>query len=220
MVVSAAAMEVVQSLEMRWFFPDDDARAAELRDWFGAVSVEGGDRVDRYYIDPHRPDFSLKERTEQGKASKLELKYCVGVLGQTRLVADVVGDLERWTKLSLEAQESLATKPGIISISKSRRIRKLRYSGAGVDEIAASERPDAGCNVELTHIEATRGNERAVATTFGFEAFGPESDVLDALQGAARRIFAERPGLSLEASTSRSYVSWLSTLPHASKRRG
>jgi hypothetical protein len=206
-------MDVVESLEMRWFLAPERAELAELEQWFAGVAAEQDGRLDHYYVDPRSPELGLKQRCEPGKPAKLELKLRTGALGAVALAPGVLGELERWTKLSLSSgAPEIAAHPQSIAVSKRRKLRKLSFCAGEAAEVPSSERPDAGCSVELTRIEASRGAGRIVAHTFGLEAFGAESELLGALEASAHRLFAERPGLRLEAASSSGYPSWLSRL--------
>ena len=70
-------------------------------------------------------------------------------------------------------------------------------------------RADAGCNIELTVLEA-RGQSW---TTLGFESFGPAADLVPALERAVEKFFAavDLPdGFRTELSCG--YPGWLATL--------
>ncbi|MFZ5892030.1 MAG: hypothetical protein ACOY0T_13320 [Myxococcota bacterium] len=203
-------MDWLESLEVRWFFSPDHAVVEELRDWFADVDIEHDDRVDHYYFDPRRADLNAKDRTGGPKGNKLEFKYRVGTLGPTHLAPLVVGDLERWAKLSLKlGADTIASFPLSVGVNKARRLRKFVYENGASNEVAADQSLTAGCGVELTTIEATRSSQLEQAVTFGLEAFGPTEVVLDALRSTAHVLFRERPNLRLNAEDSASYSGFL-----------
>lgn len=201
-------MDWLESVEVRWFFAPEHPVVEELRQWFGHVEIEHDDRRDHYYFDQRRPDLNAKDRTGGSNPPKLEFKYRVGSLGPTPFAAGVIGDLERWAKLSLQLDnDTIAAFPLSVSVQKARRLRKFEYSHGEVTEVATDKRIGAGCGVEFTTIEASRHAQVEQAVTFGLEAFGPVA--LLTLQASARALFQERPALELGAANSGCYSSWL-----------
>ena len=200
-------MDVVQSLEARWYFPVESGTAVLLSDWFKQAPLENdGDRKDFYYVDPERPDLNAKARG--GKQPKLEYKYRVGSIESLRLAPNIEGHVERWTKLSLPVDGGLSQYSRIIGVSKSRRQRKFAFDGQGVSEVSVTDKPAAGCGVEVTSIQATLGTKIQTACSFGLEAFGAQLSV-EALFGVVRKLSGDRSDLQLPASASRNYSSWL-----------
>lgn len=203
-------MHWLESIEVRWFFSPEHPVVEELRQWFGHVAIEHDDRCDHYYFDQRRPDLNAKERTGGPDSAKLEFKYRVGTLGPTYFAPGVVGDLERWTKLSLAiGDDSIAAFPLSVAVRKARRLRKFEYSHAQLAEIPIDKKIAAGCGAEFTTIEASRHAQVEPAVTFGLEAYGPPEVALGALQSTSRLLFQERPALELGAANSGSYSSWL-----------
>jgi hypothetical protein len=205
-------MNVIESLEVRWFFAQDLLLVEELNEWFGDVPLEAGDRTDHYYFDRQKPSLNAKDRGGP-KGSKLEFKYRTGSLGATCLAPGVQGDLERWTKLSFQlgadTKETLASFSGSVAVKKARRLRKFEYSGGQASPVAADKMPSAGCGVELTSVEATRAGQVVHAVSFGLEAFGSSEVIFGALLSTASALFGERPGLKFTAADSHNYSSWL-----------
>jgi hypothetical protein len=190
-------MDVLHSLEIRWFFEVGSPLVTDLEQWFENEPLENdGDRVDLYYVDAERADLNAKARG--GEKPKLEYKYRTGVLGSMSLAANVTGTVERWNK---EAR--------IIKVSKQRRQRKFAFEAGVVAPVHVGARPNAGCGFELTTIGASRGTQVATACTLGFEAFGSPPVSLEALTGAVRLAMAERPNLRLLGSQSENYSTWL-----------
>ncbi|HKO51247.1 MAG TPA: hypothetical protein VJV79_26240 [Polyangiaceae bacterium] len=201
-------MEVLQSLEVRWFLEARSLMALELNDWFKEEPLENdGDRKDLYYVDPQRPDLNAKARG--GEQPKLEFKYRLGVLEALSLTPKVVGHVERWNKLSLKVDAELSQYPQIIAVSKARRQRKFSFDGQTLTQVNVKANPDAGCGVELTTIQASCGTQSATACSLGFEAFGPRPVSLEALIGTVREVLSARPAMHLLASQSENYSSWL-----------
>ena len=64
-------MEILESLEVRWFLPPGASVGAMLENWFGPTQDEGK-RID-HYLRTGRSDLNLKARLEEGKPAKVEL---------------------------------------------------------------------------------------------------------------------------------------------------
>lgn len=202
-------MDWLESYEVRWFFTPEHPVVEDLRQWFGEVPIEHDDRKDHYYFDQRRPDLNAKDRTT-GKSSKLEFKYRAGTLGPTHFAPGVVGDLERWVKLSLcLGDDTIEAFPLSVAVQKARRLRKFEYSHGEIAEVLAEKKVMAGCNVEFTAIAASRHAQVEQAVTLGLEAFGPPDAALAGLQATAHKVFHERPALELGAANSCSYSTWL-----------
>ena len=78
--------------------------------------------------------------------------------------------------------------------------------------MSPDQRPDTGCNIELTKIsvQATVANW----LTFGFEAFGPPGRVTAILDQAVQEFFDThgQPPLPLDGRDSLNYPAWLALL--------
>ncbi|WP_147450495.1 hypothetical protein [Corallococcus carmarthensis] len=203
-------MEILNSLEVRWFFDSNHPAASVTRDWFGSISTEGR-RVD-YYLATDRGDIGFKARVVEGQPVKVETKYLLGSLGAVHLSNGVVGNLERWRKLSLTLEDSLLMRDGIwLAVEKERRLRKFAFEDGTTREVLNTARPVAGCGVELTRLHC-RSSEQAAPIegwTLGLEAFGPEATLLEILQGACREAFASCPQIALGKACSASYPEWV-----------
>lgn len=202
-------MDWLESYEVRWFFTPEHPVVDELRTWFADVPIEHDDRKDHYYFDQRRPDLNAKDRTT-GSGSKLEFKYRAGTLGPTHFAPGVVGDLERWVKLSLKlGDDTIEAFPLSVAVQKARRLRKFEYSHGEIGEVPADKKVMAGCGAEFTALAASRHAQVEHAVTLGLEAFGPPEAALLALQATAHEVFRERPALELGAANSSAYSSWL-----------
>lgn len=211
-------MDILDTIEARWFLDDaGGAAATAARACFAKVAVEGP-REDRYLL-TGRDDIGLKARVALGKPATVEAKYLLGSLGPTRLHARITGVIERWRKLSLELADPALQKDGAwIRVVKSRRLRKLGYEEGVLKEIALEARASAGCGVELTELEYDDGVGRGHSLTVALEAFGPEALLLDVLLGACREVFDSASALELEAGASKGYPRWLATISDGSGR--
>ncbi|MCA1845367.1 MAG: hypothetical protein LC792_19680, partial [Actinobacteria bacterium] len=83
-----------------------------------------------------------------------------------------------------------------VGVTKRRRLTTIPYRG------------DAGCRVEITVLGAEEE-----WSTVGFESFGPDADLVPALEAAADELFGaiDLPG-ALGADFSCGYPGWLATL--------
>ncbi|XXX75116.1 hypothetical protein WMF30_46420 [Sorangium sp. So ce134] len=201
-------MDLCESFEVRWFLPAGDARVQRLTPWFSRASAEAP-RTDRY-LRVHRADLGIKERGGGGAAS-LETKFRVCAFGPIHFAPTVLGELERWTKLSHRSTDADDGGRGWTTLRKERRVRVFGLGSGRVVEATGGRLPGAGCAVELTRVDLVDGKGKAApaAWTLGLEAFGPEEMLLEALYGVGRAVFAELPDLRLEAADSRGYPAWL-----------
>jgi hypothetical protein len=197
-------MEILDSLEVRWFV--EHGSHEELAKWFADVPPETDSRED-YYLVTGLNDVGVKARLVGGKPAKLETKLRLGALNDVELLAAVVGHVERWRKLSLDAGDPGLRRSGEwIKVGKERRLRKLRWLDGVVDEVAPRDRPAMGCGFELTRLSVGTRTE----WTLGFEAFGATTQLLSILMACARHALAGRPPpAGLCAGTSAGYPAWL-----------
>lgn len=207
-------MIVGDSIEVRWFLPAADARAERLTSWFSRASSEPP-RTDRY-LRLQRADLGVKERGGSG-ATSLETKFRVCAFGPVHFSPTILGELERWTKVSHGCADAGDGGRGWTILGKERRVRVFGLGGGRVVEATDREHPRAGCAVELTRVDLVDGSGGAApaAWTLGLEAFGPPETLLEALYGAGRAVFAEQPDLRLEAAASKGYPAWLAELSAA-----
>jgi hypothetical protein len=166
------------SAEVRWFqmgsVPDD------LKEWFCEPAPDfrhrvggGSQRIDVYFL-TQESELGIKRR---GGRKGLDVKGLVDVLPwqlDFGLVSVVPQLFCKWSSEQLE----FANLP-TVETAKTRWLRKfdtavvelreirLGAGDFGEDPIVKSERPDVGCNVELTSV--TKGNE--TWWTFGAESF-------------------------------------------------
>jgi hypothetical protein len=202
-------MEILESLEVRWFLPPGASVGTTLEGWFGSTEDEGK-RID-HYLATGRSDLNFKARLEEGKPAKVETKYLVGSLGAVDLATKISGELQRWTKLSLSLNDPKLKQHGVwLEVTKRRQLRKYAITmtpAPGVKEVSVSDYPAIGCGVELTRLDYAIDGTTHVEWTFGLEAFGPKSQLLDVMQATIRAI---SPGLpDLPAGWTASYATWL-----------
>jgi len=206
-------MDILESIETRWFVEDEGAARA-LSSWFADVPPEPA-RVDRYLC-TGRDDLGFKARRSRGAQAKIEAKYLVGSLGPLEVAPGITGVLERWTKLSLAADDPRLSQQGTwLVVDKRRQLRKLACTDDGAHEVAPDARPDRGAGLELTALRYRFGGRTRRALTLGLEAFGPVATLLPTFQQAACVAFAGCPATTLSSAQSRSYPSWIARLPRA-----
>ena len=200
------------SAEMRWFWPSSPPDGLEA--WFGATEhhryVPGGGtkvRTDLYLRDPGQEEVGIKRRDGEARA---EIKSLVA-RGAALSTAPFSGPPEIWTKSSTDR---LVLEPAqLVATAKLRSLRKLDTASPEPKEIALgaderpldpSERPERGCNVELTRVEI----DGAVWWSLGFEAFG-QLETVERDLAAACAAFASRRPPPLAGGFFASYPCWL-----------
>lgn len=203
-------LDILDSLEVRWFFAGDHLAAAAACASFASVTVEGR-RVDHYLV-TDRNDLGLKARLVEGETTKVETKYLVRGMGTIRLGERIAGNLERWRKLSLavDDRQGLRRQGLWLAVEKDRRLRKFAFENGYATEVSATSRPDAGCGFELTQVRYRLDDELSVPEwTLGLEAFGPEPKLLEILQATSRVAFIDDARFELDGARSASYPEWL-----------
>ena len=194
--------------EVRWFF-EDEAPEPICR-WFLTHADEPQQRVDLYL--PLFETDALGTKLREG-GTHLELKLRTEQLGPWDLFAGVVGNVERWQKWSmpLVACDGAALGEGLSCIEVEKRRRMVTYGLApdGTAFPAGDDAAASGCRVELTQVRAA-GREWS---TLGFEAFGEEPTLLQALTAAAHAAFGEMElEWKLGVESSCGYPGWLQAL--------
>jgi len=188
-----------RTAELRWFFRTSPPQP--VLDWFDKVADRPESRADTYLVLPGTDALGVKIR---GGTGALELKVRPRPSQPLGLPGGVTGALEEWQGWSLPRPgiSRLFPRLGLpkahwLDVEKVRRQTTLPYRG------------DAGCKAELTKLK-TGGQEW---TTVGFESFGPEPDLVPALEAAADALFGslDLPG-NLGADLSCGYPGWLATL--------
>jgi hypothetical protein len=171
-------------------------------------------RTDEYLLVPNCSTVGVKQR--QGK---LEVKALIAGPRPFSL-GGVVGRVDQWVKWSFDPSEAIATQLEIEldqsgpwrRVVKKRHTQKISLDSGGPVSVPPDQRPETGCNIELTVIDV----EATLRTwlTFGFEAFGPSARVMALLDEAVTHFFAVHgpPPVSLDGSDSLSYPAWLATL--------
>lgn len=220
------------SAEVRWFLPDV-GQLGRLLHWLRLdgtlpVRVEG-----EYDSSAFREPFIKQERPRTDEylllpAAAVGVKQRQGRFEVKALVqppqpfaqADLAGFSEQWVKWSFNPSKPTAhaldgeldAAGPWVGVEKVRYLLKLSLDSGVPVLVAPDDRPDTGCNVELTAL--TLNFTTAAWLTFGFEAFGAPEQVVGYLQAAVRHFcdMARRlPGM-LDAASSASYPVWLARL--------
>jgi len=199
------------TLEARWFGPGRPPDALTRR--FDVLGVPGPQtRTDTYLFLAGTHDLGVKLR-EGGKAFELKLRQ--HDFGEAKLAGDVTGTLERWQKWSFPVTDGSCQASGLglpgaslIEVEKNRRLATYRLAPAGTVSLV-EERQGDGCSVEITSLE-THGSQW---WSLGFEAFGSQDRLADALMATAETFFAGADLASVLATVPAcAYPAWLHTL--------
>ncbi len=202
-------MDILDSVEVRWFLAEDAPGLAAARAWFARVSPEPR-RTDEYLL-TGRGDVGFKARRIDGDPVKLETKYRLEELGPLSVGRGVVGHAERWRKLSLSAEDpKLRAQGAWRALEKKRWLCRYAFEGGAVREVAGKERLPVGCGLELTELRwQSQAGEPRVDWTLALEAFGEGAQLSEVIQAAYRA--ASEAGLTVELGPelSQSYPAWL-----------
>ena len=188
-----------RTAELRWFFRRPLPPAVEA--WFEKVADPPATRTDTYLVLPDSDALGVKIR---GGTTSFQLKVRPRPGQRLGLPGGITGQLEEWQRWSFTrpAVTKLVPRLGLprthwLKVVKERRLIDIPF------------RDGAGCRAELTVLQV-QGQQW---TTLGFESYGPEVDLVPALEAAADGLFGsiDLPG-TLDADLSCGYPGWLATL--------
>jgi hypothetical protein len=207
------------TLEVRWFGPARPPDALAIRfDELDAPEPER--RMDAYLRLPGTDDLGVKLRAG-GDAFELKLRQ--HDFGETKFAGGVVGHLERWQKWSFPVTDPACRASGLglpgeslIEVEKNRRLVTYRLSADGSVSLV-EERAGDGCSVELTRLVVRRWDWWSL----GFEAFGSQDRLADALTATADAFFARAAGLfgALDGARSCAYPAWFHAVAASRSRK-
>jgi hypothetical protein len=171
-------------------------------------------RNDDYLLLPDCATVSVKQRE-----GKLEVKALVA--GPRPFTMDaIVGRVDQWVKWSFDPSDEIAKLlEGELDqsgpwcrIGKKRYLQKYSFDSGCLVAVSPDQRPDTGCNIELTVLAVD--DSVGAWLTFGFEAFGPSGRVMAFLDGAVKHFLTVHgpPPVSLDGRDSLSYPAWLAML--------
>ena len=191
------------SAEIRWFW---EIEPVAVREWFVDPAVHGFEisnpekRTDSYLHGHGHAELGIKQR---GKNGGVEIKGLVAARDAQVMAGPLTGRVQIWTKWTSKALDLPDLK--LVSIEKTRWLRKFQVKAGAVGEVQADAFPPIGCNVEFTEI--VLGQTRAFS--LGFEAFGPLDAVEPSLHATLRELASRNPPV-LTGGTETSYPEWLS----------
>ena len=189
-----------RTAELRWFFRKPPPQP--VVDWFEKAAEGPQSRTDCYLVLAGTDALGVKVR---GGTTRLEFKLRRRPPERLGLPGGITGEVEEWQRWSLPRSglSRLFPRLGLpkdrwIEVTKERRLTTIPYGS------------DSGCRVELTAVHVRAQDW----WTVGFESYGPEGDLVPALEAAADELFGslDLPG-SLGADLSCGYPGWLATLP-------
>ena len=220
------------SAEIRWFLPDQ-GRNDQILNWFRLPDQELVVETQNYVLLPDAAPFVKQERERVDEYLLMPDCTTVGVKqrqGRLEVKALVVGPrpfshgavsgrADQWVKWSFDPSDDIANllegeldqSGPWCKVGKKRYLQKYSFD-SGLVAVSPDQRPDTGCNIELTVI----GVKAATGTwlTFGFEAFGPAGRVMALLDQAVQHYFTVHgpAPVRLEGRDSLSYPAWLALL--------
>lgn len=200
------------TLEVRWFGPDRVPDVLTLR--FDDLGAPGPtERTDTYLALIGNDTLGVKLR-DGGTA--FEIKLRLAGFGHPSLPSTPAGNVERWQKWSFPITDAACQARALglpvgslVDVEKRRRLLTYRLDSDG-SVAEADERAGDGCSVEITALIVQSGEWWSL----GFEAFGDEDRLADALTATAEAFFAGAPVLGevLAGDASCGYPGWLQTV--------
>lgn len=216
-------MDVLESWEIRWFFPGN--MAPEVIQWFSTLpkKKESIETRPDYYLSLLECDY-IGIKLRGGK--KLEIKHReiieTGFTIQGR-GGKITGNIERWTKwdwVDSEADERnktiLVEKPNgpSLKVEKKRLQNKYEFlSDGSIEPVIVDAKVSNGCLVEITRLDISGTPWYSIAAeTFGQIELGKEN-----LKKAIEYLFHNYSGPKLELNSSYGYPKWLIQMTPFSK---
>jgi hypothetical protein len=214
-------IEILNSAEVRWFFPGDSpgkgrptSPPSDVKEWFtlGSDLVwPPKERTDCYLLLPGCETTSVKLRE-----GRFEVKAIRGGSETVSYRNGVSGRSDAWIKWSyckegveifLDALEK--ESEGWMDVIKWRWLRKFSLDMTDPIEVNINDFPKQGCSIELTAIKAND----SYWWTFSLEGFGTADAVRENLHINANHFFAKtKPPLSLNTTNSCAYPVWLNSI--------
>lgn len=199
------------SAEIRWFHRGvvSDATMGWFRD---GQTLEAERRTDRYFSFPGCEAGGVKLRS-YGDKRNFEIKLARGAAEPLVLTAGVSARTDCWVKWSYGevaghalVAELMQATAGFIDVDKTRYLRKFSMDAGSPVEVDPKERPDTGCNLELTALGV--GGEEW--WTFALESFGAPETVRATVATVAQAFLRARQPLDrFTTANSCSYPAWL-----------
>lgn len=179
--------------ELRWIYQGTPPE--KITHWFqydcpGEYIGTPQTREDLYLYTPDSDYLNIKLRQE-----RLEIKWRQVELGVVSFGSSWEGNLEKWDKcicedLSARIPANAATTGTWVSIKKTRTQRTYQFiPGQSIKSVPVDRQIPQGCNIELTQLTL----EDRDWWSFGLEAFGEESTLIENLQSTARLVSRSYP---------------------------
>lgn len=194
------------SAELRWFFSGQPV--PKLLSWFknGPLPLNEEVRTDHYLLGTGK---ELNAKLREGKIELKQLQWTLPI----NLIHDNLGaQMEGWTKWSfdLSGEESYqvlsrAQPRSWLAVDKNRLMRQFSVSNGRVIELDSESEAKAGCNLEVTTVEASNQSWY----TIGFEAFGEPVQLRDMLRRIAIYVTERDFPIQLKAADALSYAAWI-----------
>jgi hypothetical protein len=203
------------SAELRWFVRSSGDNWQRAHDWFApadpALQHREPERTDAYLQLPASITVGVKQR--QGRF-EIKTQTVAPRLFEPG-TAGISGHLDEWVKWSFASRDPAALEVELLqagpwrTVIKDRHLQKYAEADGTISPASPADRPDQGCNVELTRLAFSPGQWDWF--TIGFEAFGPPARVSSILTASAERFFAQHAGvpLALQAADSLGYPEFL-----------
>lgn len=216
------------SAEIRWFMEGDVPE--NTRDWFTAngLAVDETPRVDEYLVLTGSTTTCVKFRQYPGDdRASFEIKTRTSDPVTVDPGGAAPGIMDTWVKWSCRPTDPASFHASItagedvwIHVEKCRCVRKYSMDrGAPVEVDPRTERPNEGCQFELTSIRASAATHGAPDWnaaerwwSLSFEAFGSSGDLREYVSLTAELALAGSSLNGLTVERAFSYPAWLTVL--------
>jgi hypothetical protein len=201
------------SAELRWFHPGKIP--GEVARWFTDKPLDPEERIDEYLVLPGATAVGVKLRDQK----ILEMKARTADPVVSAIGNRATGRRDAWVKWSLPLADASSIRSALddahaalISLRKSRTLRKFAWIEGAVTEVPSGGPVAEGCNIELTQL-AIVGREQEFHWSLGLESFEARERVDQILSEVAAQFFgASQFPVALDADASMAYPEWINRL--------
>ncbi len=218
---------MLHSAEVRWFIEGDTP--GEVREWFtaGGLAVDEESRVDEYLVLPGCATTGVKFRQYPGEdKASFEIKARTSEPVDVSFGDSAYGLMDTWVKWTCRPTDAAAFGASVtagdntwVFVEKRRCLRKFSMdSGTLVEADPATDRPNEGCQFELTSIRALAGSRALLGDcnrdaaeswwSLSFEAFGDPEMLPEYVRIVAARMLGGQSIANLSAVASYGYPEW------------